>query len=233
MSNQADVIFFGGDIITMDERQPTAEALAIKGDTILCTGNLDAVLALSGPRTQLIYLNQQTLLPGFIEPHQHTIFMARYRRFVNISGYYYDSYEKIEAKMKDEIAMVDAKADRVEWCVFFGWDPELVPDLPTLSADFLDELSHDVPIVVIGQSFHVAWVNHKAFEVSLKLSYILKARKECTRMKWCTLVYSSVAADLDLLPLRPHPIVCYSGFGSPTPNPDIEPLRGFGPPSVS
>ena len=168
MSNKADLIFFGGDIITMDERNPTVEAVAIKEDRILSTGNREKVFAFSGPRTQLIYLDQQTLLPGFIEPHQHIVLMAKCRGLVNIGGYYYDSYAKIEAKMKTEVAMAgSAKSDHVEWCCFMGWDPELVPDLPTLSADFLDEFSRDVPIVVIGQSFHVFWVNHKAFQVSI------------------------------------------------------------------
>ena len=166
MSSEADFILFGGDIITMDNRNPTVEALAIKGDKILATGNFDEVFALSGPCTQLIYLDNQTLLPGFIEPHQHAIFATKFRGSVNISGYYFDSYKDIETKMKTEIAMVDTgKGDRVKWCVFHGWDPELIPDLPILSADFLDELSRDVPIVVLAQSFHVAWVNHKAFEV--------------------------------------------------------------------
>ena len=168
MSSKADLIFFGGDIITMDERNPTVEAVAIKGDRILSTGDREKVFAFAGPRTQLIYLDQQTLLPGFIEPHQHIILMAKYRGLVNISGYYYDFYEKIEAKIKAEVAMVgNAKTDCVEWCLFVGWDPELIPNLPTLSADFLDEFSRDVPIVVIGQSLHVAWVNHKVFEVSM------------------------------------------------------------------
>ena len=59
-----------------------------------------------------------------------------------------------------------AKLDPGEWAMFFGWDPELISNMPTLSADFLDnEFSKKFPVVVIGQSGHVAWVNHKAFEV--------------------------------------------------------------------
>ena len=167
MSNPADFIFFGGDIITIDDMNPIVEAVAIKGDKILATGNFVEVFALSGPCTQLIYLDNQTLLPGFIEPHQHAIYMTNFRGFVNISGYYFDCYENIETKMKTVIAMVDiSKGDRVKWCLFYGWDPELIPDLPILSADFLDELSRDVPIAVIGQSFDIAWGNQKAFEVS-------------------------------------------------------------------
>ncbi|KAJ8034347.1 hypothetical protein HOLleu_21139 [Holothuria leucospilota] len=50
-----------------------------------------------------------------------------------------------------------------DWGFFFGWDPELVSDLPTLSATYLDtNYSSTVPMIVIGQSGHVAWVNSPA-----------------------------------------------------------------------
>lgn len=80
MSSQADYIFYGGDIITMDEKNPCAEALAVKGDIIQAVGKLEEVFTLAGPSTQVIYLNQQTLLPGFIEPHQHATMVAMCRK---------------------------------------------------------------------------------------------------------------------------------------------------------
>ncbi|XP_072048725.1 putative amidohydrolase YtcJ [Amphiura filiformis] len=50
------------------------------------------------------------------------------------------------------------------WGTFFGWDPELISDLPILSKKFLDDnFATDVAIGVIGQSGHVAWANSKAF----------------------------------------------------------------------
>ncbi|PIK60753.1 hypothetical protein BSL78_02317 [Apostichopus japonicus] len=53
--------------------------------------------------------------------------------------------------------------NRGNWGLFFGWDPELIRDLPLLSATFLDNnFSATVPIVVIGQSGHVCWVNTPA-----------------------------------------------------------------------
>ena len=79
MSNKADFIFYGGNIITMDEKNPSVEALAVKADRIQAVGQLDEVLALAGPATQVVYLNHQTLLPGFVEPHQHATMMAMNR----------------------------------------------------------------------------------------------------------------------------------------------------------
>ena len=73
----ADYIFYGGTIITMEEENPSAEALAVKGANILAVGKRDEVLALKGPSTEFVHLDaRQTLLPGLIEPHSHAIMMA-------------------------------------------------------------------------------------------------------------------------------------------------------------
>ena len=66
-------------------------------------------------------------------------------------------------KRMDEIAK---DPNSKEWGLFFAWDPELINDLPTLSADFLDEnFSSTIPMLVMGQSGHVAWANHPALEM--------------------------------------------------------------------
>ena len=68
--------------------------------------------------------------------------------------------------MEETISSLDPNSDRPSWALFFGWDPELIPDLPRLSKEVLNKFSTEIPICVIGQSGHVAWVNQKAFDVS-------------------------------------------------------------------
>lgn len=72
-SQVADMIYFNGQILTMEKDQPAAEALAIKGDRIMAVGNEAEVLALQGERTKLVDLNGLTLTPGFIDSHVHRI----------------------------------------------------------------------------------------------------------------------------------------------------------------
>ena len=173
MSSTADVIFYGGSIITMNEKNPFAEALAVTGNLITAVGKLDEVFALAGETTKVIYLNQKTLLPGFIEPHTHaTALVLVNTAYTNISGYDYHTYNDVNEKMKETIRKLDTETSPLPWALFFGWDPELIPSLPLLSADFLDkEFSSEVPVVVVGQSGHVAWVNRKAFEVGYHLRF--------------------------------------------------------------
>jgi len=86
--------------------------------------------------------------------------------FVNVDGYDNHSYADVETKMKGTIDSLDPNSVSLPWALFFGWDPELIPDLPRLSKEVLNEFSTEIPICVIGQSGHVAWVNQKAFDVS-------------------------------------------------------------------
>ncbi len=68
-----EVIFHNGVILTMDDNQPRAQAIAIAGDRILAVGTDDEILSRKGPSTQVIDLQGKTVVPGFIDSHQHRI----------------------------------------------------------------------------------------------------------------------------------------------------------------
>jgi predicted amidohydrolase YtcJ len=65
------VIFFGGQVVTMEADQPTAQAVAILGDKIIAVGSDSEILDLQSPQTTLVNLEGLTLLPGFIDAHSH------------------------------------------------------------------------------------------------------------------------------------------------------------------
>lgn len=69
----ADLILHHGIVLTMEDAQPQAEAIAIRGGTILAVGSNSTVLALQGPSTVLVNLNGRTVLPGFVDPHSHLL----------------------------------------------------------------------------------------------------------------------------------------------------------------
>jgi hypothetical protein len=69
----ADVIFFNGALVTIDESQPTAEAIAIRDGLIQAVGLGEEVLALQGSDTVIIDLQGHALMPGFIDGHTHIL----------------------------------------------------------------------------------------------------------------------------------------------------------------
>lgn len=73
VSGPADTIFLHGAILTMQEGNPTAQAIAVRGGAILAVGNDSEISALQDSRTQVIDLNGLTLMPGFVDAHSHTL----------------------------------------------------------------------------------------------------------------------------------------------------------------
>jgi predicted amidohydrolase YtcJ len=69
----ADTIYSGGPILTMDDAQPTAEAVAVKDGRILFVGSLDEAKAFEGEGTESFSLDGRTMVPGFVDSHGHVV----------------------------------------------------------------------------------------------------------------------------------------------------------------
>lgn len=67
----ADMIFFNGNVVTVDKKNTICEAVAVSAGKIVKVGSGKEILDLKGPKTELIDLRRKTLLPGFIDAHTH------------------------------------------------------------------------------------------------------------------------------------------------------------------
>ena len=67
----ADKIFFNGNIYTVNENAPHAEAIAVSGDRLLFVGSNEDVQQFKGPGTEMVDLKGKTVLPGIIDSHTH------------------------------------------------------------------------------------------------------------------------------------------------------------------
>jgi predicted amidohydrolase YtcJ len=162
----ADAIFFGGDILTMNPAQASAEAVAIQGGKIMKVGSLASLKSLQGADTKLINLNGQTLMPGLVEPHVHIIGTAFSEEiFLNLSNFSmpHDSLDSLVQKL----TAYSKNFKDGEWINAFGVDPSRTePFMSELTADILDKVSTTKPIFVMNQSMHIAYVNRKALEMA-------------------------------------------------------------------
>src|SRR5512143_3191734 len=66
-----DLVIFNGSIRTMDQTQPTAEAVAVVGNRIAAVGSTKEIRALAGPKTRVIDAAKRTVFPGFNDAHVH------------------------------------------------------------------------------------------------------------------------------------------------------------------
>jgi predicted amidohydrolase YtcJ len=157
----ASTIFFGGTVITMDDRNPTAEAIAIAGNIIVAVGALNEVTAQAGTDAHRVNLEGRTLMPGLIDPHQHPLpggLMLMHTMSVS-----YDIY-KTKA---DVLAALRNKASQTpagHWIYASYYDNILHGGYLTM--DELDGISTAHPIFVYYVSMHSATGNRMAFDAA-------------------------------------------------------------------
>ncbi len=86
-ASPADAIYFGGPIVTVNDAQPSAEAVAVKDGKILMVGTRAEIEQNhKGATTQMIDLGGKTLLPGFIDAHSHFMFALDMPTQANVSA---------------------------------------------------------------------------------------------------------------------------------------------------
>ena len=163
----ADTIFHGGPILTVNAKNEEVQALAVQGGKIVAVGTKDAVAKeWQNDNTQVIDLKGQTLMPGFVEPHTHVILTTVFERlWLNLSNYTlpHDTIEGITQKLQAHLKNVPKGG----WLTAFGVDPSRTsPFMAELTAADLDKISTEVPILVVNTSGHIAYANHKAMEIA-------------------------------------------------------------------
>ena len=75
-----------GRMVTMDPQQPQVSAVAISNGRFSFVGDQAAALALRGPDTRVIDLEDATAYPGFIDAHLHVAGIGAAQRSVDLTG---------------------------------------------------------------------------------------------------------------------------------------------------
>jgi len=73
ITTKADLILHRGLFVTLDRKNPTADAVAIKDGKFLAVGRSHEIMALAGDSTRIIDLRGRRVLPGLIDNHLHII----------------------------------------------------------------------------------------------------------------------------------------------------------------
>lgn len=153
----ADLLFTGGVVRTMDSANPLSHALAVKNGRILALG--DQALALRGSGTEVLDLSGKALLPGFQDAHVHPLMGGMQMVSCDLSEVHsWPEYREIIAEY------VRANRDRA-WIEGAGWYGDVF-DGGFPHRDLLDELVPDRPAYFLSHDAHGAWVNTRALELA-------------------------------------------------------------------
>ncbi len=162
---KADLVLRNGNVVTVDDTKPAAEAIAIIGDRIHAVGDNEFVGSFVGEHTEVIDLAGRTAVPGFIEGHGH--YTSFGGSLIELDFRYARSFAEIVSSVGQ--AMNETPAG--EWIIGRGWHQDkweeredtLVEGLPL--HDALSEATPDNPVMLIHTSGHGVFVNATAMSL--------------------------------------------------------------------
>jgi predicted amidohydrolase YtcJ len=167
-AQDADTIYHNGPILTIDDANPRAEAVAVKDGRILAVGKKDEVLKSKGDGTKLVDLSGNTMLPGFVDAHGHVFAGGIQALSANLlsppDGKVRD-IPSLQQTLRDWISANKEAVDKIQLVVGFGYDNSQLAELRHPTRDDLDQVSKDLPVIIIHQSGHLSAANSKALEI--------------------------------------------------------------------
>ena len=155
---EAELILHSGNIITVDDGQPKAQAVAIARDRLIAVGSNDDVLNLATARTARVDLEGKTVVPGFVDAHTHLGYSGL-RHLTRVDC----DLRTIEA-IKGAIRAYAQETPVGEWVAGFKYDDTKTAEGRALTRADLDEVAPEHPVVIEHRGGHTAYLNSLALD---------------------------------------------------------------------
>jgi predicted amidohydrolase YtcJ len=159
--DQDVVIVANGNIITMNSEQPKASAMAFQNGKILAVGDLAAVKKVAGSKYEYHDLEGKTVVPGFIESHDHIVQFGGALEYLDITPFTCPTLKEALQKLKAQ-----GQPNEDGWIYAWAVDQTLYEEKRGPTIQELDELFPDIPVFIFHMSGHGGFANSKAFEMA-------------------------------------------------------------------
>jgi predicted amidohydrolase YtcJ len=157
-AEDVDLLLFNGNVYTVNEKLPKAEAIAVKKDRIVFVGSNDDARKFRAARA--IDLHGYTVVPGLTDSHCHVFGIGERELTLNLEGT--NTLEDFLAKVKARVA----QTPRDKWITGRGWIETFwkPPQFPTRRD--LDKIAPDNPVFLTRADGHAAIVNSAALKIA-------------------------------------------------------------------
>ena len=156
----ADLVVFNAKVYTMDSNAPKVEAFAIKADRFTAVGTSAEMRALIGKGTQTFDAKGMTIVPGFIDCHNHAPGEVLLYE-VLVGNPYVVEFVTIDS-IVEKLRAKAAQTPPGTWVEGYFFDDTKVKDNRLLNVHDLDKVSKDHPVVVRHRGGHTSFYNSKA-----------------------------------------------------------------------
>lgn len=163
----SDVILTNGDIITLDDKRPSAQAIAIKGTKIIAVGKSKDILARwKSEGTEVVDLAGKTVVPGFVQAWGE---LSR----LGLASVAAPLQSAPEGQVADVNGLIRALrewgrgdlAQRFGWIIGVGYDDSRLREQRPLSRTDLDAVARDKPVLIVHATGHQVVLNSEALKL--------------------------------------------------------------------
>ncbi len=156
--SEAGQFYFGGDVYTVDESCPTAEAVAVRDGKIVAVGSESYCRSALGDDYEPVDLAGKALLPGFIDTHFHPVGMIVFEMYADLSEV--TTIKELQDELRDA-----AQKDRTaKWIMGLQLDDKALEESRLPDRHDLDAACPDRPAIVVIHDGHTVIANTKAIE---------------------------------------------------------------------
>jgi len=160
----ADLVVFNGKVYTVDSQTPKVEAFAVKAGRFVAVGSTEDMKTLIGKSTQTFDAKQMTVVPGFIDCHNHAPGNVLLYE-VLVGNPYVVEFVTI-ARIIDKLRAKARETPAGTWVEGYFFDDTKVKDNRQLNVHDLDQVSKDHPVAVHHRGGHTSFYNSKALELA-------------------------------------------------------------------
>ncbi len=155
---QADLLLLNGNVYTVNDKQPRAQAVAVKGGRILFVGSNDNARKFHASR--VVDLRGRTLLPGLTDSHCHIFGIGERELTLNL--------ERTNT-LADFLAKVSARAAKTspgKWITGRGWIETFWKPYRFPTRQDLDKITTDHPVFLTRADGHASVANSAALKIA-------------------------------------------------------------------
>jgi predicted amidohydrolase YtcJ len=164
----SDTVWYNGHILTMDDKRPEVEAVAVRDGKIIALGTESEVLKRKKAGTTLVDLQHKTLMPGFVDAHGHVTMVGLQAMSANLLPPPDGPNASIAELQKTlrEFIKTSPNPKKFGVLIGFGYDDASLKEHRHPNRAELDQVSTAIPIVIMHQSGHFGVLNSKALALA-------------------------------------------------------------------
>ena len=157
-AQDVDLVLTNGNIYTVEDKQPKAQAVAVKGNHIIFVGSNQEAKKFHAAK--VIDLHGHTVVPGLTDSHCHIFGIGEREMRLNLEGT--NTREDFLAKVKERVA----QTERDKWITGRGWIETFwkPPQFPTRQD--LDKIASDNLVFLTRADGHASVASSAALKIA-------------------------------------------------------------------